>query len=137
MVVGARRQVTVSCLPIVAIYSVWGQLHVVAILRRTESRPANSNVLSLGDIFPAYTFTNIWPLAGIERRRRTTSPGNARDLAFSAGFQRASTGGSSLIRYVTVTSPSCLQEPTVEIVSSVRRVTDIMGEITARLREVK
>jgi hypothetical protein len=30
-----------------------GQLHAAAILRRTGSRPANLNVLSLGGVFPA------------------------------------------------------------------------------------
>src|ERR1700733_8691355 len=99
-----------------------GQLHAAAILTRTGSRPTHLNVLSCGGSFPAYTFTTNWPLSGIERTKRTTSPGKARLLPFPAGLQRSSTGGSSLSRYTTLNSPSkvCFQEPAVEIISSVR-----------------
>ena len=92
-----------------------------------RSRPANSNVLSLGDIFPAYTFTNIWPLAGIERRRRTASLGNVRDLPFSAGFPTRFNRWIFVdpIHHFNLTIVP-FQEPTIEIVSSVRRARQRM-----------
>src|ERR1700681_3204704 len=72
--------------------------------------------------YPAYTLTRIRPPSGIERRKRTTSPGKARLLPVSATRQLCSTDGSSLIRYTTFTSPSetCFQDPVVEMISSVR-----------------